>query len=157
MLQNTTVQILRFVLINLLSLFVSAWKWVLVGAQPGPLSNSMQSSWLFSQECLPLAFWLGSSWWAQGNQMAFLYRLAYFYSPIHYNSSRAITLRHGWIIYDLDFPQALQALAAGTLLYVTFFEVLPRERAKCHAGLLQYVSVLAGFVLMLTLDTMGNI
>ena len=59
--------------------------------------------------------------------------------------------------YDLDFPQALQALAAGTLLYVTFFEVLPRERAKCHAGLLQYVSVLAGFVLMLTLDTMGNI
>ncbi|CAB3368388.1 Hypothetical predicted protein [Cloeon dipterum] len=49
--------------------------------------------------------------------------------------------------------QALQALAAGTLLYVTFFEVLPRERAKCHAGIIQYLSVLTGFVIMLSIDT----
>ncbi|XP_059477988.1 zinc transporter ZIP1-like [Neocloeon triangulifer] len=50
--------------------------------------------------------------------------------------------------------QALQALAAGTLMYVTFFEVLPRERAKCHAGIVQYLSVLAGFVILLTLDSL---
>lgn len=49
----------------------------------------------------------------------------------------------------------LQALAGGTLLYVTVSEVLPRERARWHkqhlkrnAGLLQLFSVLLGFILM---------
>ncbi|KAF4517173.1 hypothetical protein B566_EDAN005603 [Ephemera danica] len=49
--------------------------------------------------------------------------------------------------------QALQAVAAGTLLYVTFCEVLPRERAKCHAGLAQFLAVLMGFSMLLVLDT----
>ncbi|GBP42261.1 Zinc transporter ZIP1 [Eumeta japonica] len=47
----------------------------------------------------------------------------------------------------------MQALAAGTLLYVTVSEVLPRERASWHgrrraAGLSQFGAVLAGFALM---------
>ncbi|KAF9814542.1 hypothetical protein SFRURICE_020720 [Spodoptera frugiperda] len=47
----------------------------------------------------------------------------------------------------------MQGLAAGTLLYVTVSEVLPRERARWHerkrsAGLLQYLSVGLGFGLM---------
>ncbi|XP_041980693.1 zinc transporter ZIP3 [Aricia agestis] len=47
----------------------------------------------------------------------------------------------------------MQALAAGTLLYVTVSEVLPRERARWHerrrgAGALQLTAVAAGFTLM---------
>ncbi|CAG9565861.1 unnamed protein product [Danaus chrysippus] len=47
----------------------------------------------------------------------------------------------------------MQALAAGTLLYVTVSEVLPRERARWHGrgrgpGLVQMISVAVGFVLM---------
>ncbi|CAH0399329.1 unnamed protein product [Chilo suppressalis] len=47
----------------------------------------------------------------------------------------------------------MQALAAGTLLYVTVSEVLPRERALWHerkrsAGLAQFVAVTVGFAVM---------
>lgn len=47
----------------------------------------------------------------------------------------------------------MQSLAAGTLLYVTVSEVLPRERARWHerkrgAGLAQFLSVAVGFALM---------
>ncbi|XP_047532497.1 zinc transporter ZIP1 [Vanessa atalanta] len=47
----------------------------------------------------------------------------------------------------------MQSLAAGTLLYVTVSEVLPRERARWHerkrgAGMAQFVAVAAGFALM---------
>lgn len=47
----------------------------------------------------------------------------------------------------------LQALAAGTLLYVTVSEVLPRERARWHerkrgAGMAQFLAVTGGFAIM---------
>lgn len=47
----------------------------------------------------------------------------------------------------------MQGLAAGTLLYVTVSEVLPRERARWHerkrsAGVIQFIAVGLGFVLM---------
>lgn len=47
----------------------------------------------------------------------------------------------------------MQGLAAGTLLYVTVSEVLPRERARWHernpiAGIVQFLAVGIGFVLM---------
>ncbi|CAK1541990.1 unnamed protein product [Leptosia nina] len=47
----------------------------------------------------------------------------------------------------------MQALAAGTLLYVTVSEVLPRERARWHekkrsAGIAQFLSVGIGFAVM---------
>lgn len=52
------------------------------------------------------------------------------------------------------FP-ILQALAGGTLLYVTVCEVLPRERSRWHqnptnrfAGILQFFAVIIGFAAM---------
>ncbi|XP_072938151.1 zinc transporter ZIP3 [Epargyreus clarus] len=47
----------------------------------------------------------------------------------------------------------MQALAAGTLLYVTVSEILPRERARWHerqrsAGIAQFIAVVLGFGLM---------
>lgn len=58
----------------------------------------------------------------------------------------------------------MQALAGGTLLYVTLCEVLPRERARWHqqhkrtgAGVIQFLSVSAGFIAMtLLIRTLGN-
>lgn len=57
-------------------------------------------------------------------------------------------------VMDVVIP-ILQALAGGTLLYVTVSEVLPRERARWHqqhskrlAGVAQLVSVLVGFIIM---------
>lgn len=52
----------------------------------------------------------------------------------------------------------LQGLAAGTLLYVTVSEVLPRERARWHrsprrsAGILQLLSTIVGFVFIYLLN-----
>lgn len=45
----------------------------------------------------------------------------------------------------------LQGMAAGTLLYVVFFEVLQKERANTKNGFWQLASILAGFLLMLML------
>jgi zinc transporter 1/2/3 len=53
-----------------------------------------------------------------------------------------------------------QAISAGTLLYTTVCEVLPRERAKWHhhgehtaAGILQFASVAAGFCVMYAINS----
>ncbi|XP_012170355.1 uncharacterized protein LOC100643822 isoform X1 [Bombus terrestris] len=49
-------------------------------------------------------------------------------------------------------PTILQGMAAGTLLYVVFFEVLARERANEKSGLLQLTAIIIGFMLMLGLQ-----
>lgn len=53
----------------------------------------------------------------------------------------------------------LQALAGGTLLYVTVSEVLPREKARWHrnplkryAGFSQFIAVSAGFAIMTVIN-----
>lgn len=46
----------------------------------------------------------------------------------------------------------LQGMAAGTLLYVVFFEVLARERNNKHSGLWQLTAIITGFVLMFLLQ-----
>nr|CAH7721212.1 unnamed protein product [Callosobruchus chinensis] len=46
----------------------------------------------------------------------------------------------------------LQAMAAGTLLYVVFFEVLARERGKSHNGMCQLVAICAGFATMFVIQ-----
>ncbi|KAF0304760.1 Zinc transporter ZIP1 [Amphibalanus amphitrite] len=43
----------------------------------------------------------------------------------------------------------LQSLAAGTILYVVFFEIIQGERAKPGGGLLKLLAILAGFGIML--------
>lgn len=50
----------------------------------------------------------------------------------------------------------LQGLAAGTILYVTFFEVLDRERKKDTApGLLKLLFTVIGFFFMVILELYG--
>jgi zinc transporter 1/2/3 len=46
----------------------------------------------------------------------------------------------------------LQGMAAGTLLYVVFFEVLQRERANTQSGIWQLVAIMAGFAIMFALQ-----
>ena len=46
----------------------------------------------------------------------------------------------------------LQGMAAGTLLYVVFFEVLQRERANNQSGILQLMAIVAGFGVMFALQ-----
>ncbi|EFX71838.1 hypothetical protein DAPPUDRAFT_308636 [Daphnia pulex] len=50
----------------------------------------------------------------------------------------------------------LQGVAAGTLLYVTFLEVLERERRKSGNGLIKLLSVFVGFVLLSSLEALGG-
>ncbi|XP_045501002.1 zinc transporter ZIP1 [Colias croceus] len=57
------------------------------------------------------------------------------------------------VLRDSIAVPIMQALAAGTLLYVTVSEVLPRERARWHerkrsAGMLQFMAVGLGFGVM---------
>jgi hypothetical protein len=50
----------------------------------------------------------------------------------------------------------LQGLAGGTLIYVAFFEVLERERTKPSNKLMQWVTVLLGFLLMIGLEALSK-
>lgn len=51
----------------------------------------------------------------------------------------------------------LQGLAAGTILYVTFFEVLDREKKKDTApGLLKLLCTLIGFFIMVVIELYGR-
>lgn len=51
----------------------------------------------------------------------------------------------------------LQGMAAGTLLYVVFFEVLSRERNNEHSGLWQLLAIMAGFVCMFGLQMISKL
>ncbi|XP_044736008.1 zinc transporter ZIP1-like isoform X1 [Chrysoperla carnea] len=48
----------------------------------------------------------------------------------------------------------LQGMAAGTLLYVVFFEVLARERSNDHEGIWQLMAIILGFTVMFLLQFM---
>ena len=50
----------------------------------------------------------------------------------------------------------LQALASGTILYVVVFEILQRERSKNINGLLQFLSIIVGFSIMMTVEFLGG-
>ena len=52
----------------------------------------------------------------------------------------------------------LQGLAAGTLLYITFFEVLARDKLSKYgmSGLLGAVAIILGFSVMAALEAMGD-
>lgn len=65
------------------------------------------------------------------------------------------TVSNIFIIIHSNLLLTLKGLAAGTLLYVTVCEVLPRERARWHnqttfsvASLIQFTAVAAGFGIM---------
>lgn len=47
-------------------------------------------------------------------------------------------------------------MAAGTLLYVVFFEVLARERSNHHSGIWQVLAILAGFFVMFSLQILSK-
>lgn len=51
----------------------------------------------------------------------------------------------------------LQGMAAGTLLYVVFFEVLQKERANTNHGAWQLLSIILGFMVMLGLGIVGKL
>ena len=50
----------------------------------------------------------------------------------------------------------LQGLAAGTIIYVAFFEVLERERSKSNIKLLQWTTLLLGYLAMIGLQVLSN-
>nr|XP_053631966.1 zinc transporter ZIP2-like [Cherax quadricarinatus] len=50
----------------------------------------------------------------------------------------------------------LQGLAGGTILYVTFFEVLERERGRAGGRLLKFLFVVLGFAVMASLEAIGG-
>jgi len=63
--------------------------------------------------------------------------------------------------FDLVVHQALivgcfQGLAAGTLLYVTFFEIFQEEGRKLHRKCFHILVAILGFVLMASLEFMGG-
>lgn len=59
--------------------------------------------------------------------------------------------------YHIIGNATLQGLAAGTILYVTFFEVLDRERKKDTApGLLKLLLTMIGFFFMVMLEIFGK-
>lgn len=63
---------------------------------------------------------------------------------------------------DTSVPQGslvtvmLQGIASGTLLYVTFFEILQKEKANAKSGLLQLIAILVGFGFMLALQFLSK-
>lgn len=50
----------------------------------------------------------------------------------------------------------MQGLACGTILYVAFFEILERERAKSMVGLIQWFLLVLGFLAIMGLQSQGD-
>jgi zinc transporter 1/2/3 len=51
----------------------------------------------------------------------------------------------------------LQGIAGGTILYITFFEVLDRERRKQNGcGIMRLAFILVGFSVMVALQALGE-
>ena len=57
---------------------------------------------------------------------------------------------------DVLVPTMLQAVSGGTILYVTFCEVLERERTKPMNGFLKFVALLLGFGVMAVLEAVSG-
>jgi zinc transporter 1/2/3 len=51
----------------------------------------------------------------------------------------------------------LQGLAAGTLLYVVFFEIFAEEGKKIQRKFYHILMAIVGFVLMACLEFIGNL
>ncbi|XP_012137243.1 zinc/iron regulated transporter-related protein 88E [Megachile rotundata] len=81
-----------------------------------------------------------------------------------FSAGSAVGIGIGMLTFKMDNKWTnivlpiLQGLAGGTLLYGTVSEILPRERARWHnserrcAGILQFFSVILGFVLIYVLN-----
>ena len=50
----------------------------------------------------------------------------------------------------------LQGMAAGTLLYVSFFEIINRERSKPGHGLMKFAAILVGFLVLFGVDNIHH-
>jgi solute carrier family 39 (zinc transporter), member 1/2/3 len=50
----------------------------------------------------------------------------------------------------------LQALAAGTIIYVSFFEIMERERLKGNNRLMQWLLIVLGFLAILGLEALST-
>jgi len=50
----------------------------------------------------------------------------------------------------------LQGIAAGTLLFVTFLEVIERERKKPGHGLVKFFAIFIGFLLLSGMEALGD-
>ncbi|CAH0754617.1 unnamed protein product [Bemisia tabaci] len=73
-------------------------------------------------------------------------------TPIGIGAGIALSTYHGEASDGGLTTTLLQGMAAGTLLYVVFFEVLQRERANTQSGLLQLLAIMAGFGTMFALQ-----
>jgi len=104
-----------------------------------------------------IAFCLGEQLAASGQRMrTALVTLAVFVlaSPVGTCAGIIIiTSSSGEGTSELMAASVLQALAAGSILYVVFFEIIQGEREKPGSGLAKLVAVLVGFGFMLTVTT----
>lgn len=108
---------------------------------------------------LVIAFCVGMELWVTGaSTRTILGYLSIFsiVTPLGIGAGMAL----GYFNNDSDnlgpMPTILQGMAAGTLLYVVFFEVLARERANDKSGLLQLAAIMLGFLLMMGLQLLSE-
>lgn len=108
---------------------------------------------------LVIAFCVGMELWVTGaTTRRILGYLSIFsiVTPLGIGAGMAL----GYFNNDSDnlgpMPTILQGMAAGTLLYVVFFEVLARERANDKSGLLQLAAIMLGFLLMMGLQLLSE-
>ncbi|CAB3386113.1 Hypothetical predicted protein [Cloeon dipterum] len=89
--------------------------------------------------------------------------LIYIYTGI-FGLSSTFGIAGGWIIVETGSEGAekhaaavvLQGMAMGTILYVTFFEILQNEKSKRQNSYLQLASIIIGFVCMSLLMSLGK-
>jgi solute carrier family 39 (zinc transporter), member 1/2/3 len=76
----------------------------------------------------------------------------------------AIGIIAGWLISASDSggngknaaTVTLQGMAAGTIVFVTFFEILQREKSSNQNGFLQLSAIIIGFAAMVGLMAIGK-
>ena len=137
--------ILKCILLVFALSFHSIFDGLAIGLQDD-VSSLIQLSFAILVHKLPIAFVVGLDVYSKTNSIKIV---TYHMFPFSLMSPIGILIASAAFMIDDNIVSILTALSTGSLIYITFFEILLREKMESKlSGFLQFVSVLMGFLFM---------
>lgn len=137
--------ILKCILLVFALSFHSIFDGLAIGLQDD-VPSLIQLSFAILVHKLPIAFVVGLDVYSKTNSIKIV---TYHMFPFSLMSPIGILIASAAFMIDDKIISILTALSTGSLIYITFFEILLREKMESKlSGFLQFVSVLIGFLFM---------
>lgn len=125
--------------------FHSIFDGLAIGLQPN-VASLINLSFAILIHKLPIAFVVGLDVYSKTNSVKIV---VYHMFPFSLMSPIGIMIAAAAFIISRFTISILTALSTGSLIYITFFEILLREKMESKlSGFLQFSSVLTGFIFM---------